>query len=86
MFEELCNSFGQERLDRISELSFSDIDLICDNTKHCDSCPLALHYFEDGEAKKVCLDYATEYRVRKILRNGGYFKRTEGIKVYDKKL
>lgn len=79
MHEDLCASVGEERLDKISDLTFAEVDHICNTVKCCEECPLALFYMERNEEQYLCIDYSTKTRVNKILRNGGYFKTLKGI-------
>ncbi|MBQ8141070.1 MAG: hypothetical protein IJ038_05180 [Clostridia bacterium] len=76
MYEELCGAVGSERLRMIEELKSYELDLICLRVKNCRDCPLALHY---GDGDILCMDYASTFKIRSVLKNGGYFIKKEGI-------
>ena len=80
MYENLCQTVGNERIKMINELKKHEVDDICVMVEKCYNCPLALHYNDVfGVSKICCFRIVTKTQMRKILENGGYFRQLKRI-------
>jgi len=79
--EELFFFQGFERYWQILKTPTAELDRCCNQYLVCAVCPLAIRY-EDAnkETHYLCAVEASEERIKRTLKNGGYFNRREGSK------